>query len=188
MCGPNNRMHTDNKKRRSSLALFFVAGDADAFVRPSVGRTHPRIPSAVSPADGRTSGLHGGGLARCAHDGWWLESVPLAWPTEQLLLGGPGGSLYDGGVILEVGRRNLSPCIWFFSRRKFSSSRNFCGCASLVTVMARRPPNPWMEATDWTVKSCVWKSFLVSAINPSCQSRFKHTRFTEHEHQFYNQL
>jgi hypothetical protein len=41
------------------------------------------------------AGLHGGGLAATTRDGWWTESITLAWPDEHLLLGGPHGSIHE---------------------------------------------------------------------------------------------
>ena len=41
------------------------------------------------------SGLHGGGLPNGTRDGWWAESITLAWPDQHLLLGGPWGWVFD---------------------------------------------------------------------------------------------
>jgi hypothetical protein len=46
------------------------------------------------------AGLHGGGLAGSTRDGWWTESITLAWPDQHLLLGGPHGSIYEADAKL----------------------------------------------------------------------------------------
>ncbi len=43
----------------------------------------------------RLSGLHGGGLVSSGKDGWWAQRLDLDWPDSSLLLGGPGGWIYD---------------------------------------------------------------------------------------------
>ncbi|TWU00262.1 hypothetical protein Pla108_12090 [Botrimarina colliarenosi] len=43
----------------------------------------------------RLSGLHGGGLVSSGRDGWWAQRLDLDWPDSSLLLGGPGGWIYD---------------------------------------------------------------------------------------------
>jgi hypothetical protein len=47
----------------------------------------------IGPADRqliRLAGLHGGGLPRCARDGWSLELVAPDWPLQSIIIQPPG--------------------------------------------------------------------------------------------------
>ena len=53
---------------------------------------------AIDPIAGepvRLAGLIGGGLPNIGPGGWWADAITLDWPDTSLLLGGPGGWIYD---------------------------------------------------------------------------------------------
>ena len=66
---------------------FFENPDPTGLTAPGIGR-----------ASGSTvplAGLHGGGLARTAHDGWSIEVVQLPWPRHVLFLSSNYKPSYD---------------------------------------------------------------------------------------------